>query len=140
MGAKEADIPATAIVLFDADCGLCRGAVRFICERDPRAYFTFTPLNSDLGRRLRAQHATAGSTDRSATMLLVEHQRIFTRSTAVLRIARQLRPPWNRLYVLILLPQPLRDIVYRIIAALRYRTVGPSEAQLTTVCKQRVLE
>jgi predicted DCC family thiol-disulfide oxidoreductase YuxK len=50
------------------------------------------------------------------------------RSEAVLRIVRRLPAPWKYASVFLWVPVFLRDAVYRIVAAIRHRVAGPSNA------------
>ena len=51
------------------------------------------------------------------------------RSTATLRIARRLTRPWPLMAAAgLAVPRPLRDGVYRIVAAIRHRLAGSSNA------------
>lgn len=61
------------------------------------------------------------------TFLLLEHGRVFTKSTAALRILRHLSGLWPLLYVGIAIPRPLRDALYDYIARHRYQWMGKSE-------------
>ena len=72
------------IVLFDGVCNLCNGAVRFILARDPRERFRFASLQSDVARRLLKGDGPP------ETIVLIEAGKIYTKSTAALRIARGL--------------------------------------------------
>lgn len=103
--------PVERVVLFDGVCNLCNGLVQFIIRRDPHARFKFAPMTSFA----------------DDTMVLVEHGRRFVRSDAVLRIARQLRAPWPLLFVFIVVPRPLRDWAYDVVARRRYRWFGRRE-------------
>jgi len=58
------------------------------------------------------------------SLLLIEGERCYTRSTAALRIARRLQGPWFLLYALIVVPRPLRDAFYDWFARNRYRWFG----------------
>ena len=113
-----------AIVLFDGVCNLCNVSVTFIIDRDPHGWFRFAALQSETGRRLLAQAAWPSLAPDS--IMLIESGRVHTDSTAVLRIARRLRGWWPLLYGLIVIPAPVRDGVYRWIAANRYRWFGQS--------------
>src|SRR5262245_14216935 len=85
-----------AIVLFDGVCNLCNASVRFIIARDPHAYFQFASLDSEVARdRLSGFPVDRPWPD---SILLLEGGRVHTRSTAALRIARQLRFPWPLFY------------------------------------------
>jgi predicted DCC family thiol-disulfide oxidoreductase YuxK len=113
-------------VLFDGVCNLCNGSVLFVIDRDPSAHFHFAALQSDAGRALLRQHGYAGAD--LSSIVLVDGGRLYTRSTAALRIARRLAWPWRLLYALIVVPRPLRDAVYDLVARNRYRWFGREEA------------
>jgi predicted DCC family thiol-disulfide oxidoreductase YuxK len=111
-----------AVVLFDGVCNLCNAFVRFVIPRDPRGYFRFAALQSDAANRLMAEAAWAsGEAD---TVILIENRRAFIRSAAALRIARRLRFPWPLVCALVVVPRPLRDWVYDLVARNRLRWFG----------------
>lgn len=113
---------AEAVILFDGVCNLCNGFVNFVFDRDPTGYFRVGSLQSDAAK----QHLEPFSTDPKAldTVVLVEHGKLYTRSTAALRIVRQLEAPWPLLYAFIVVPRPFRDWVYDVIATHRYDWFG----------------
>jgi predicted DCC family thiol-disulfide oxidoreductase YuxK len=113
------------VILFDGVCNLCNRSVQFIIARDPAARFRFAPLQSAAAARLLSD-ASAGA-PMLDSMVLVEDGRAFTRSTAALRIARRLRAPWPLAYAFILVPRPLRDRLYDVVARNRYRWFGKRE-------------
>ncbi len=127
------------IVLFDGVCNLCNGAIQFMIdhERDREPRLRFAPLQSDLARSLlecafgedRAlalRNGLTGSGDPDS-LVLVEGTLGYTHSTGALRIARHLEVPLRWLYLLVIVPRPLRDLIYRFIARNRYRWFGKSE-------------
>jgi predicted DCC family thiol-disulfide oxidoreductase YuxK len=116
----------TGIVLFDGTCAFCERAVTFIAARDPGGYFRFGASQTDAGRRVLGAHGLTREAARS--LVLVEDDRVYLRSTASLRIARRLTWPWSMLGVFLIVPRPLRDLVYRAVAAVRHRLAGPSNA------------
>lgn len=115
-----------AIVLFDGTCAFCEGAVRFIARRDPGGYFRFGASQSPKAEGLLAAHRVSRASARS--IILIEEGRVYLRSTATLRIAARMTFPWSVLRVGLLIPAPLRDSVYRIVAAIRHRLAGQSNA------------
>ncbi len=119
---------SSPLVLFDGVCNLCNAWVRWIIAADPSKIFRLAPLQSDAGRA--ALRGTGLPEDRLETVVLVENGRAFTRSSAALRVARRLAWPWPMLYAFILVPGPLRDLVYDWIARNRYRWFGRREACL----------
>jgi predicted DCC family thiol-disulfide oxidoreductase YuxK len=113
------------IVLFDGVCNLCNGAVRFIIDRDPAGRFRFASLQSSAA--CTVLRASAVEDPLPDSIVLVESDRVTTRSTAILRIARGLMFPWPLLYALIVVPRRLRDAVYDVVARHRYRWFGRRE-------------
>jgi len=53
------------------------------------------------------------------SIILFEHQKYYLESTAVLKIFRELRGVWKLVYILIIIPKPLRDLAYRYVAKRR---------------------
>jgi predicted DCC family thiol-disulfide oxidoreductase YuxK len=114
------------IVLFDGTCAFCEGSVKFIARRDPHGYFRFGASQSPDAAALLARHGVARDSARS--LILIEDGQVYLRSTASLRIARRLTGTWSIAGVLLAVPRPLRDAVYRVIAAIRHRLAGRSNA------------
>ena len=95
------------VVLFDGVCNLCESSVQFIIARDTKSVFKFAPLG-----------------EASDSIVLMDADKIYRRSTAALRIAKELKAPYNLLYACIIVPRPLRDAVYNFIAKNRYKWFG----------------
>jgi predicted DCC family thiol-disulfide oxidoreductase YuxK len=112
-------------ILFDGVCNLCNGSVQFILRRDPQARFRFASLQSEAGRRLVTEQGLDPEVLNS--VILIEEGRVYRESTAALRIARHMSGAWKLLRVFVLIPRPIRDVVYRLIARNRYRWFGKSE-------------
>ena len=114
------------VVLFDGTCAFCEASVKFIARRDREAYFRFGASQTPKGAELLAAHGLTREMTRS--LVLIEDGQVYLRSTASLRIARRLTFPWNLAGGLLWVPRPLRDGVYRIVAAVRHRIAGRSNA------------
>lgn len=112
------------IVLFDGDCNFCDSSVQFIIKRDPAAHFLFTSLQSDKGVELTQQYAIPEDVD---SLVLIENGKAFTRSSAALRIAKKLDGLWHLLFLFILVPHKIRDVVYNFVAKNRYKWFGKKE-------------
>ena len=115
----------SAIVLFDGVCNLCDKSVRFIFRHDPNTYFRFAPLQSETAQKLLAE-AGASVPDLNS-ILLIEDGKVYSHSTAALRIARRLKAPISLLWAGMILPRPLRDAIYKTIAKNRYKWFGQKE-------------
>jgi predicted DCC family thiol-disulfide oxidoreductase YuxK len=122
--ASEAD--AHGIVLFDGTCAFCERSVTFIATRDPDGYFRFGASQTPAAQALLAAFGETRESTRS--IILIEDGQLYRKSTAVLRIARRLPPPWSLAAVGLLVPRPLRDAAYAVVAAVRHRLAGRSNA------------
>ena len=113
------------IILFDGVCNFCDASVNWIIRRDKRARFRFAPLQSAAGERLQREHGL----DPTAldTMLLIDRVRASLRSTAALRIVRDLGFPYVILCAFIIVPHPIRDFVYNAFARRRYGWFGKKD-------------
>lgn len=110
------------IILFDGVCNLCSASVQFIIERDEVGRFSFASLQSDVGQELAAKHGI-DATDLDS-IVMIEGEKAYQRSTAALHIARRLDGAWKLLYTGIIVPPFIRDHVYNWIAANRYKWFG----------------
>ena len=116
----------SAIILFDGVCNFCNGSVNFIIERDPTGYFMFAPLQSEIGEKLlRENGVDKAQTD---SVILIEDGKVYTHSTAALRIARKLEDRWSWFSHLTIVPRFIRDGFYRLFAKYRYKMFGKQEA------------
>jgi predicted DCC family thiol-disulfide oxidoreductase YuxK len=120
---RQTSSPAS-VVLFDGVCNLCNGVVNFLIDHDPRGELRFAALQSKAAAGLLQSMAQPPAAPEPESILLVEGGRVYERSTAALRIARHLSGGWRLLAVFTLVPRPLRDVVYRWIAAHRYAWFG----------------
>lgn len=114
------------IILFDGVCNLCNGSVLFIIKRDKKDLFQFAALQSELGQKLIKKHHI--DTSKIDSILLLDSERYFAKSTAALKIARHLSGPYPLLYGFMILPRFFRNWVYDIIARNRYKWFGKKES------------
>ena len=126
------------ILLYDGVCGLCNRLVQFVLRRDQEKIFRFASLQSALARRILARHGVnAGDLD--AVYVVTDYhasreeypkkdqakERLLARSDAAILILQQIGGFW-RVTALIsrLIPRPVRDCGYGLIARNRYRIWG----------------
>ena len=113
-----------SIVLFDGVCNFCSDSVNFIIRHDTENKFLFAPLQSEKGIELREKYAIDDDID---SIVLIENDQAFTRSTGALRIAKRLGGIWALAYALMIIPRPIRDHLYNLFAKYRYRWFGKKE-------------
>lgn len=133
-GKMDAQLPAEIfftkdsrpIILFDGVCNMCNAGVNFVLDNDPQGAFRFAALQSTAGQSL-LQRSGRSPTDISS-IVLVEKDRSYIKSEAVLRIARLLSFPFPPLAALALLsPLFIRDVVYDGVANNRYSILGKKD-------------
>lgn len=66
--------------------------------------------------------------DKLHSVVLVKGSKVYDRSRAALEIARQLSGLWPMLYVFVIVPGFIRNLVYDFIAANRYKWFGRKDA------------
>lgn len=116
------------IILFDGDCNFCDSNVQFIIKRDPVAHFSFASLQSDIGQELVNKHAIPADVD---SLVLIENDKAYVKSTAALRIAKKLDGLWHLLFIFILIPRVFRNFFYDFVAQNRYKWFGKKEESCT---------
>lgn len=110
------------IILFDGVCNLCNAFVDFIIIRDTKGAYRFASLQSSFGQEKIMKCSTAEADMDS--VVLIEAEKCYTKSTAALRIARRLRFPWPLLCGFVIVPRILRDAIYDFVANNRYQWFG----------------
>ena len=113
------------IILFDGVCNLCNGFVQFIIKRDRNAIFKFAALQSDYGQAfLKSQNLNPVELK---SVILIEGEKIYTQSTAALKITRYLDGAWKLGYAFIIVPQFIRNGFYKIVSKYRYKWFGKKD-------------
>jgi predicted DCC family thiol-disulfide oxidoreductase YuxK len=118
---------AHLVVLYDGVCALCNRIVRFLLKHDRNDIFRFAPLQSRLAEEVLARHRLRSTAP--DTVCLIEHygqahERLLTKSDAALYAARELGGIWRAASLFRILPRPVRDFFYDLIARSRYRVFG----------------
>ncbi len=114
------------IILFDGVCNLCNGYVNFVIKRDPKGRIRFAALQSAAGQSWMNKFGISHFDNK--TILLIEDERYFQKSTAVLRILRKLNEWWPVLYLFVVVPPFIRNFLYDIVAKNRYLWFGKRES------------
>ncbi|KIL35683.1 hypothetical protein SD71_12370 [Cohnella kolymensis] len=132
-------MPEDRVILFDGVCNLCNNSVQFIIKRDPNGYYRFASLQSDIGQAYLSKYNLGGYAD---SFVLIEQDRAYLKSDAALQISKNLAGVWKVFYLFKIVPRPLRNLVYSVIAKNRYKWFGKKEACMipTPDIKSRFLD
>lgn len=125
------------VLLYDDECGLCDGAVRFVLPRDKSGNIRFAALQGSFAtRELSARGLTRASAD--TVYLLTDEGLLLSRSDAALVVMRALGGFWSPLAVVgSWLPRVLRDGIYNYVAKNRIRWFGRPQSCLAPTREQR---
>jgi predicted DCC family thiol-disulfide oxidoreductase YuxK len=109
---------------YDGHCGLCHRAVRFVLAEDREGNeFRFAPLQGETFQRLVPPEQRAGLPD--SIVVRREDGVLLARSDAFIYILRRLGGGWGALAAILrVIPRPVRDAVYDLVARIRYRVFG----------------
>ncbi len=109
------------IVFFDGVCGLCNRSVDFLMRHDRTGQLHFSTLQgTTAGRMLPVFY-----TEDLDSVVLYQEGELYHRSDAILRAMKYLGGGC-RIFAMcmLLIPSPLRDLGYRLIARYRYPWFG----------------
>ena len=119
------------IILYDGLCGLCNRLNRFVLKRDPEGRFRFASLQSEFSREILIRHRRL-ATDVNTLYVLREvstagREELLSKSEAVVTILEQLHGFRFWVALMRILPTPLTDFGYDVVAKNRYRIFGRYE-------------
>ncbi|WP_029331468.1 thiol-disulfide oxidoreductase DCC family protein [Gillisia marina] len=115
------------IILFDGVCNLCNNAINFVIEHDKKDVFRFASLQSDLGRKMVLERGIEPEVLDS--IILIEPGVVYyEKSTAALKIAKELSGGYSLMRHFLYLPNFIRDGVYNLVASNRYRWFGKKDS------------
>jgi predicted DCC family thiol-disulfide oxidoreductase YuxK len=113
------------ILLFDGVCNVCNVAVDFILKHEKEEQFQFASLQSEKAKGIMKRYKISATVD---SIIVIEHGKVYTYSTAVLKIIPKLSLGWQFFRLFVILPKPLRDALYRQFAKRRYQFFGKKES------------
>lgn len=110
------------IIIFDGKCVLCSGFARFVMRTDRNRRFRLLAAQTPLGETLY-RHFGLDPVDYETSILLADG-RAWLKSEGSIRIFERLGFPWSLMALARLLPLPLRDRLYGMVARNRLRWFG----------------
>jgi predicted DCC family thiol-disulfide oxidoreductase YuxK len=128
------------VIFFDGVCNLCNKSVQFVIKRDKKKRFRFASLQGNAGQEILQRFGLPPNDLNS--FILLEDDKIYTRSTAALRMLKRLGGGWALLYAFIIIPKFIRDGIYNWVARNRYKWYGKKEECMipTKETRERFLE
>lgn len=119
------NIEQQKIIVFDGACNLCNRWVQFVIKHDRDKIYKFCSIQSDTGKKITKQFL--GGTDELKTIIFIDGNRLYIKSTAALYIVKNLSGVWSFLFVFVSIPKFIRNFIYDIVAKNRYKWFGKAE-------------
>ncbi|MBI59860.1 hypothetical protein CL657_01425 [bacterium] len=110
------------IICYDGVCNFCNFWVSLLIKYDKKKHFKYLWLQSQTATKLLA-NSTLTPADLN-TIIYVRKGKIYTQSTAIIKIISDLKSFWIMIKLCYLIPKPIRDLVYKVIATVRYKLFG----------------
>lgn len=111
------------VIFFDGVCGLCNGFVDFVIQADKKQFFKFSPLQSEFAK----ENLTESDIKELKSVVLKMNGKTYRKSEAVFEVFKILGGGWRVLSWFKILPQPIRNQGYDLVAKHRYRIFGKKE-------------
>ena len=140
----QATSPAP-VLLYDGTCGFCAWSVQLVLRHDRRQTLRFASLQGDYGTAVCSRHAELAGVDSIVWVEPAEQggtELVAVRSEAALRVARYLGGWWRLGLVSWVIPRPIRDALYDLIARHRHKLIGAGASCLLPApdVRQRFLD
>lgn len=126
------------VVFYDGDCGLCDWLVKFLIKHDKTRRLRYATLQGETATQLMGvPQGPSGSW----SVKLLDERGLHDASTAAIRSIAHAGGIGKLAIVLLLVPRPIREAVYRWIARNRYRWFGTVDTCIvpTPALRQRFL-
>ncbi len=108
------------IVFFDGVCHLCNGFVDMVISKDPQHHYLFAPLQGETAKSLLPSQ----DLKQLDTVIYFEAGQIYYRSAAIVKVVSGLGGVYKLFALMMIIPTPVRDFLYRKIAKNRYKWFG----------------
>ncbi|MDZ4711227.1 MAG: thiol-disulfide oxidoreductase DCC family protein [bacterium] len=114
------------VILFDGVCNLCNSSVNYIIDHDKHDKFRFASLQSEAGQKLLKKFGL--DPDDLFSIILIDGNKYYSESSAIIHISKEFGGVWKTLSIFKIVPPPLRNFFYRIIAKNRYKWFGKKDS------------
>lgn len=118
--------PRGGLILMDAECVLCNRFAQFVIQQDKAGLFRFAPNRSELSDHVLDTLGVKRPLPES--IVLIRGGKAYLFSDVTPYTFGDLGFPLSLAKAALLVPKPLRDFVYNLIAKNRYRLYGRTES------------
>lgn len=114
-----------SILFFDGVCGMCNRLVDWVMRHDTRGRIKVAAIQGETAK----EELMESDREDLNSVVYLNHLGSFRKSSAIARLLWDLGGFWKFVgWMLWLVPKPLRNLGYSIVAKNRYRVFGKKEA------------
>jgi len=110
------------VLIYDGNCNLCTRLIHWVMRADKDGKISMVPYQSWWAEQWLSAKGVAD--EKSHTVIYISDDRVFLRSSAILRLFRDLDGLWKITAIFYLLPVKFRDALYTLVSRNRYRLFG----------------
>jgi predicted DCC family thiol-disulfide oxidoreductase YuxK len=115
---------SSPILFFDGLCGLCSHFVDFVFAEDTAGVFKVAAIQGQTAQKKLSKDLRTDLT----TVIVLDSEQLYLRSEAVLNLLYDIGGFWRLFFIFRVLPRPLCDLFYILVARFRYLIFGKKES------------
>lgn len=112
------------VLFFDGYCSMCNSVVDWGMRHDHKRQMQFASLQGNTAYQKLPQSYLS----LIETVVYLREDEIYERSDAILFFLKDLGRPWSWFLIFRIIPKPLRDLIYNLVAKNRYLLFKKREA------------
>ena len=116
---------AKNVIFYDDNCVLCNFSVSFIIKNDPDHKFYFSPIQGNIAKKV----LDIKYINNINSLVLLSNFEVYTKARALKYIIYSLYKLKFYKFI-IFIPNPILNIIYNMIAKIRYKVFGKSKSCL----------
>lgn len=106
------------ILLYDGNCNFCNNLIQFLIKKDTKHKIEKYSFYSNKGKEIIDKYKLTESSLKS--VIYIKNNVIYNKSTAVLKLLKDMDGFISILYILIVFPKQFTDFIYSIVAKYRH--------------------
>lgn len=113
------------IIFFDGICNFCNSTVNLVIRNDNKSIIKFATLQSGIAHQILEKYDAP--IDEMRSFFFLEKGKLYSSSTAALRVCRYLKGLWPLMIGFIIVPKFIRDGIYDWVSRNRYKWFGKKQ-------------
>lgn len=115
------------VLIYDGNCGLCNACVRFILRYERKKELFFLHRQSSKAQQILQSNGFDGCD----SLFLIANGKLYSYADAAIRVGTHMGGWWKISLLALVVPAPLRNLIYRVVAANRHRFSSGNTCYLT---------